>query len=77
MEIRDGIYKTITYIFFSRPRGRWAASVRTRFLLRPRTVKTRPRRKRGRARTSGRKGRLDGNFPPISSFMTSLAETPF
>jgi hypothetical protein len=26
----------------------------------------------GRPRTSGRKGRLDGNFPPKSSFMTSL-----
>jgi hypothetical protein len=60
-----------------RPRRRWAASARTRFLPRPRTVKTRPRvkqrprGKRGRARTSGR--RPDGNFPPISSFMTSLA----
>jgi hypothetical protein len=36
-------------------------------------VKTRPRGKHGRARTSGRKGRPDGNFPPISSFMTSLS----
>jgi hypothetical protein len=55
-----------------RPRGRTRASARTRFLPHPRTVKTRPRGKRGRARTSGRKGRPNGNFPPISSFMTSL-----
>jgi hypothetical protein len=59
------------------------ASARTRFLPRPRTVKTRlrvkprPRGKRGRVRTSGRKGRPDGNFPPISSFMTSLATTRY
>jgi hypothetical protein len=28
--------------------------------------------KRGRARTSGRKGRPDGHFHPKTSFMTSL-----
>jgi hypothetical protein len=56
-------------------------SARTRFLPRRRTVKTRPRvkprpwGKRGRGRTSGRKGRPDGNFPPKSSFMTSLLES--
>jgi hypothetical protein len=48
------------------------ASMRTRFLLRRWAVKTHPRGKRGRGRTSGRKGRPDGNFPPKSSFMTSL-----
>jgi hypothetical protein len=57
------------------------ASARTRFLLRRQTVKTRPRvephprGKRGRGRTSRRKGRPDGNFPPKSSFMTSLVCT--
>jgi hypothetical protein len=61
-----------------RPRGRpcpcgcIVASARTRFLPRRRTVKTRPRGKRGCGRTSGRKGLPDGNFPPNSSFMTSL-----
>jgi hypothetical protein len=30
--------------------------------------------KRGRARTSGQKGRPDGHFHPKTSFMTSLAE---
>jgi hypothetical protein len=59
--------------------GRTPASARTRFLPRRRTVKTHPRGKRGRGRTferyprtSERKGRPDGNFPPKSSFMTSL-----
>jgi hypothetical protein len=49
-----------------------SASAWTRFLPHRRTVKTRPWGKRGRERTSGQKGRADGNFPPKSSFMTSL-----
>jgi hypothetical protein len=48
--------------------------VRADALPRPRTVKTRPRGKRGRALTSERKGRPDGNFLPKSSFMTSLRQ---
>jgi hypothetical protein len=36
------------------PRGRWSVSVRTRFLPRVRTVKTRLQGKRGRGRMSGR-----------------------
>jgi hypothetical protein len=44
----------------------------TRFLPRPRTVKTRPWVK---PRPQGKRGRPDGNFPPISSFMTSLTWT--
>jgi hypothetical protein len=65
-------------------------SAQTRFLPRRRTVKTLPRvkprpwAKRGHARTfvrrpqmSGRKGRPDDNFPPKSSFMTSLLPTLF
>jgi hypothetical protein len=56
-----------------RPHGRIVASARTRFLLRRRTVKTGPRGKRGRGRTSGRHLRTSGrNFPSKSSFMTSL-----
>jgi hypothetical protein len=73
------IYLFFIIIFYFAS-ARTHTSVRaTRFLPRPRTVKTRPRVeprpqvKRGRSRTSGRKGRLDGNFPPISSFMTSLS----
>jgi hypothetical protein len=53
-------------------RGRNNASVRMRFVLRPRMVKIHPRGKRGPGRTSGRNGRPNGNFYRRTSVMTTL-----
>jgi hypothetical protein len=50
--------------------------MRTVFLPRLRTGKTRLRDKCGRGRTFGRKGRMDGNFHPKSSVMTTLLKCP-
>jgi hypothetical protein len=73
------LYRVRATRVHARPRGRGASArvwVHARGHPRPRGCITASAGKRGRARTSGRKGRPDGYFHPKTSFMTSLLSMP-
>jgi hypothetical protein len=67
------LFKTATTT--KKQKNKLKINLKNKNFLRLRTVKTRPRGKCGRGRTSGRKGSPDGNFHPIASVMTTVVQS--